>query len=205
MEEASNNYLYRGEQYDSDLGLYYLRARYYNLATGLFVSRDPLDGIAFMPITLRKYLYAGSDPVNYVDPSGRDLFGYAAESSAAVPEAKLVSIYGCFAGAGLAAASLVLSDQLDWRAGVGAAGAVFGCVTLYFPPASEAEGVVKVIIEYTPKVNYAFCGFAIEAVIHDFNDLANGDGNTAASLVDTLGTLAGCVGTRLGQLMDQEE
>ena len=25
-----NNYLYRGEQYDSDLGLYYLRARYYN-------------------------------------------------------------------------------------------------------------------------------------------------------------------------------
>jgi hypothetical protein len=29
-----NNYLYRGEQYDSDLGLYYLRARYYNPATG---------------------------------------------------------------------------------------------------------------------------------------------------------------------------
>ena len=27
-----NNYLYRGEQYDSDLGLYYLRARYYNPA-----------------------------------------------------------------------------------------------------------------------------------------------------------------------------
>ena len=25
-----NNYLYRGEQFDSDLGLYYLRARYYN-------------------------------------------------------------------------------------------------------------------------------------------------------------------------------
>jgi hypothetical protein len=25
-----NNYLYRSEQYDPDLGLYYLRARYYN-------------------------------------------------------------------------------------------------------------------------------------------------------------------------------
>jgi RHS repeat-associated protein len=32
---------YRGEQYDSDLGLYYLRARYYNPATGRFLSRDP--------------------------------------------------------------------------------------------------------------------------------------------------------------------
>ncbi len=31
-----NVYLYRGEQYDADLGLYYLRARYYNPATGRF-------------------------------------------------------------------------------------------------------------------------------------------------------------------------
>jgi RHS repeat-associated protein len=36
-----NNYLYRGEQFDPDLGLYYLRARYYNPATGRFMSRDP--------------------------------------------------------------------------------------------------------------------------------------------------------------------
>jgi RHS repeat-associated protein len=36
-----NVYLYRGEQYHSDLGLYYLRARYYNPATGRFLSRDP--------------------------------------------------------------------------------------------------------------------------------------------------------------------
>ena len=37
---------YRGEQYDSDLGLYYLRARYYNPATGRFLSRVPEDGKA---------------------------------------------------------------------------------------------------------------------------------------------------------------
>jgi RHS repeat-associated protein len=29
---------YRGEQYDSDLALYYLRARYYNPNTGRFLS-----------------------------------------------------------------------------------------------------------------------------------------------------------------------
>jgi RHS repeat-associated protein len=67
-----NNYLYRGEQYDPDLGLYYLRARYYNPLTGRFMSRDPLDGQAKIPATLHKYLYAQGDPLNKVDPSGRD-------------------------------------------------------------------------------------------------------------------------------------
>jgi RHS repeat-associated protein len=63
---------YRGEQYDSDLGLYYLRARYYNPATGRFLSRDPEMGKQRKPVTLHKYLYAGSDPINMRDPSGRD-------------------------------------------------------------------------------------------------------------------------------------
>jgi len=67
-----NNYLYRGEQYDSDLGLYYLRARYYNPATGRFVGRDPAEGDQFDPASLHKYLYAQGDPVNWVDPTGRD-------------------------------------------------------------------------------------------------------------------------------------
>ena len=67
-----NNYLYRGEQYDADLGLYYLRARYYNAGTGRFMSRDPENGSAFDPKTLHKYLYANGDPVNMADPRGRE-------------------------------------------------------------------------------------------------------------------------------------
>jgi RHS repeat-associated protein len=62
---------YRGEQYDSDLGLYYLRARYYNPATGRFMSRDPEDGNTIDPSSLHKYLYGGGDPINRIDPSGR--------------------------------------------------------------------------------------------------------------------------------------
>ena len=65
-----NNYLYRGEQYDSDLGLYYLRARYYNPQTGRFLSRDPFDGYIDDPVTLHKYLYADGDPINGWDPTG---------------------------------------------------------------------------------------------------------------------------------------
>jgi RHS repeat-associated protein len=66
-----NNYLYRGEQYDPDLRLYYLRARYYNPLTGRFVSMDPENGIVTDPRTLHKYLYAGGDPTNRIDPTGR--------------------------------------------------------------------------------------------------------------------------------------
>jgi RHS repeat-associated protein len=67
-----NNYLYRGEQFDPDLGLYYLRARYYNPQTGRFMSRDPEDGCPSLPVTQHKYLYASGDPVDGLDPSGQD-------------------------------------------------------------------------------------------------------------------------------------
>jgi RHS repeat-associated protein len=67
-----NNYLYRGEQYDPDLELYYLRARYYNPATGRFLSRDPENGYINEPASLHKYLYANGDPVNGIDPKGRE-------------------------------------------------------------------------------------------------------------------------------------
>ena len=65
-----NAYLYRGEQYDADLGLYYLRARYFNPVTGRFLSTDPADGIPTDPATLHKYLYASDDPINRIDPTG---------------------------------------------------------------------------------------------------------------------------------------
>ena len=67
-----NNMLYRGEELDPDLGLYYLRARYMNPLTGRFLSRDPEDGDPTDPKTLHKYLYTGGDPVNGWDPTGRE-------------------------------------------------------------------------------------------------------------------------------------
>jgi RHS repeat-associated protein len=73
-----NEFMYRGEQFDSDLALYYLRARYYNPETGRFMSRDPYspqllpDGVPTNPRDLHKYLYAGGDPINMIDPTGRD-------------------------------------------------------------------------------------------------------------------------------------
>jgi RHS repeat-associated protein len=65
-----NDYLYTGEQFDSNLGFYYLRARYMNPSNGRFFTMDSYEGDAYDPLTLHKYLYAGNDPVNMIDPSG---------------------------------------------------------------------------------------------------------------------------------------
>ena len=65
-------YLYCGEQFDPDLGFYYLRARYLNPTTGRFWTMDSLDGHKEDPATLHKYLYCRSNPVMGVDPSGHD-------------------------------------------------------------------------------------------------------------------------------------
>jgi fibro-slime domain-containing protein/RHS repeat-associated protein len=65
-----NDYLFVGEQFDANVGFYYLRARYMNPFNGRFVTRDPHEGTIFDPSTLHKYLYVANDPVNKTDPSG---------------------------------------------------------------------------------------------------------------------------------------
>jgi RHS repeat-associated protein len=69
---TSNNYRYCGEQYDPDLGFYYLRARYYKPETGRFWTMDTVEGHSEDPLSLHKYLYCGANPINGIDPSGHD-------------------------------------------------------------------------------------------------------------------------------------
>ena len=72
-------------------------ARYYNPATGRFMSRDPyepkLRGPDGTPIDLRKlhrYLYAGADPINIIDPSGQMLTETVLKITAAIVATTLV-------------------------------------------------------------------------------------------------------------------
>jgi RHS repeat-associated protein len=82
-----NVYLYRGEQYDPDLTLYYLRARYFNPLSGRFLTRDPEEHKPMRskhkpldPGKFHTYLYATGDPINRIDPRGRDaIIEYALE------------------------------------------------------------------------------------------------------------------------------
>ncbi len=63
-------FLFTGEQYDPEAGLYYLRARYYSPELARFLSRDTFEGTLTDPLSQNRYLYARGNPVLYVDPSG---------------------------------------------------------------------------------------------------------------------------------------
>lgn len=57
---------FAGQYTEREAGIQYLRARFYDPATGQFLTRDPLGPMAGVP-----YGYANDSPVNYTDPSGQ--------------------------------------------------------------------------------------------------------------------------------------
>ena len=68
--ESENSYQFAGEQFDEELGDYYLRDRFYDPDLGRFIRRDNYAGTIADPLTLHKYVYANGNPVNGTDPSG---------------------------------------------------------------------------------------------------------------------------------------
>ena len=68
--DTQNGYLFQGQRWDADLGLFFLRARHYDPGRGRFMTTDSVQGRLEEPISLNKYLYGHADPVNRSDPSG---------------------------------------------------------------------------------------------------------------------------------------
>jgi RHS repeat-associated protein len=66
----SNPYLYAGEPYDPETGNYYLESRYYDPATGRFLTPDTLAGNPADPLNLDLYVYVDNNPLTRIDPTG---------------------------------------------------------------------------------------------------------------------------------------
>jgi RHS repeat-associated protein len=62
---SSTPILFAGAYVDAETGLLYLQSRYYDPATALFLSVDPL-----VAQTLQAYLYVGNNPLNLADRTG---------------------------------------------------------------------------------------------------------------------------------------
>ena len=60
-------FAYAGGHYDHDTGLVRFGARDYDASIGRWIEKDP---IGFKGRSLNLYLYANSDPINFIDPSG---------------------------------------------------------------------------------------------------------------------------------------
>jgi RHS repeat-associated protein len=63
-------YGYTGRERDSETGLEYYRARYYDSAVGRFISEDP---IGFAAGDSNIYRYVSNNVVNSIDPSGLEV------------------------------------------------------------------------------------------------------------------------------------
>lgn len=64
------DYRFHGEWLDGATDLYYLRARVYDSTLGRFLSRDAAEASADEPESLNGYVFAGSNPHVYADPTG---------------------------------------------------------------------------------------------------------------------------------------
>ena len=124
---SDNRYLYAGEQYDPDAGLYYLRARYYDPGNGRFLTHDPYIGNPEQPVTLHRYLYGNANPVTYIDPSGEFSLAEVAHTSAIIGLLANAGSYSFMQGRELIKWSGhigVLTYGLDGLFGVGAISAI---------------------------------------------------------------------------------
>jgi RHS repeat-associated protein len=71
---ASNGkFIFTTYERDSESGLDYALARYYNSRIAAFCSADPLEGNADDPQSWNRYAYARNDPINLIDPSGKSV------------------------------------------------------------------------------------------------------------------------------------
>jgi len=67
----SQPYAFTSREYDSETGMYFYRARYYDPKVGRFVTKDP---IGFAGGDENLYAYVGNNPVIWIDPSGKVWF-----------------------------------------------------------------------------------------------------------------------------------
>ncbi len=134
-EGSENNIGFTGHELDSDTGLTYMQARYYDPVIGRFYSNDPVGYTAKNPVmSFNRYLYVNNNPYKYTDPNGEFL----------------LQAVGAIGGAILGVAAQAVADVASGNAptmgkylGAAAGGAVAGIVatTTFNPGAASAAAI----------------------------------------------------------------
>ncbi len=120
---------YAGMQTDAETGLYFDQARYYDPASGRFVSQDPMG---FSAGDVNLYRYVGNQPINAVDPSGEfsNVIAGAAIGGAIGLGVAVYNNWGDLGGA-LNDGSL-FAGAASGVVGGAVAGATFGAASFYY-------------------------------------------------------------------------
>ncbi len=67
---TNSGYAFTGREWESEVGLAYYRARYYDPKIGRFLSEDPIVIERRSILELNAYTYVGNSPTGYIDPYG---------------------------------------------------------------------------------------------------------------------------------------
>ena len=71
--QYDNEHTFNAESYNPNIRSQYLRARYYDMVKGNFLTEDSYLGDIRNPLTLNRYSYCIGNPLFYSDPSGHDV------------------------------------------------------------------------------------------------------------------------------------
>ncbi len=70
LQPPTSQYKYTGKPFDSEIGLYYYGARYYNPQLGRWVSKDLLGGKIEKTQSVSRYHFNFNNPLRYIDLDG---------------------------------------------------------------------------------------------------------------------------------------
>jgi RHS repeat-associated protein len=109
IEPPKDDVGYTGHKFDTDLGLSYMQARYYDPVIGRFYSNDPVGYTPQNPVmSFNRYLYVNNNPYKYTDPNGEFL------------HVGIGALIGAIGGAASAALNGGSSKEIWASAGAGA-------------------------------------------------------------------------------------
>ncbi|MFH0971271.1 MAG: toxin TcdB middle/N-terminal domain-containing protein [Candidatus Micrarchaeota archaeon] len=145
LYDANSRFLYTGKELDSESGLYYYGARYYDPEIARFIQSDTLLPDPYNPQMLNRYSYVVNNPYKYKDDSGHFI---------TLPAAVVGAVAGGIIGGGLSLGAQLISNggninQVSWSdvgksAAVGAvAGGVAGLTAGASLLATVGSGVVS--------------------------------------------------------------
>ncbi|WP_199885609.1 RHS repeat-associated core domain-containing protein [Streptomyces sp. CB00455] len=137
---TENPYRFVGGTYDRTTGYLKYGQRWYDPTTGRFTTQDPMTFLA-NPAQGNRYAYAGDDPINNIDPSGRsiidtlllakDLIELGTDAANGDGEALEGDLVGTAAGLGTEVACMFGAGLLGAAtAGVGGAIVSGGCAVV---------------------------------------------------------------------------
>lgn len=159
------SYLFAGQEFDRETGLYSFGVRLFDPMAGRFLATDPARQF-FSP-----YLYAGNNPVLYLDPTGLFSIG---------------SLFSAIAGAIIGAAEIAIGVLIDVVTG----GAAFNISEAFY-----RAGVSSVVYSVTHADNFSWRDYGVQMGIEAAKGAIAGPlSAAAASFSEGLSSIAAIAG-----------